>query len=72
MIKVTQERDTIFTLQLDVPDVTVLRELARGFGIPLSQMVGSCYNKGIERHADIIHEITAHEMRKRNGKDNEH
>jgi len=72
MIKVTQERDTIFTLQLDVPDVIVLREIAVGYGIPLSQMIGSCYNKGIELHANIIHEIAAHETRKRDAKENKH
>jgi len=72
MIKVTQERDTIFTLQLDVSDVIVLREIATGYGMPLSQMIGSCYNKGIAHHADMIHEIAAHETRKRNANNNEH
>jgi len=72
MIKVTQERDTIFTLQLDIPDIIVLREIATGYGIPLSQMIGSCYNKGIAYHADIIREIANHEIRKRDAKDNEH
>jgi len=65
MIKVTQERANIYTIQLDVPDVHVLREMAIGYGIPLSQMIGSCYNKGVACHVDIIHEIAAHETRKR-------
>ncbi|GAI71017.1 unnamed protein product [marine sediment metagenome] len=66
MIKVIQERDNIYTLQLDVPDIIVLREIATGYGMPLSEMIGSCYNKGIAVYADMICEIAAHETRKRN------
>lgn len=71
MIKVTQERDNIYTLQLDVPDVIVLREIALAYGMPLSQMIGSCYNKGISVYADMSREIAAHETRKRKAKYNE-
>ena len=72
MIKVIQERDTIYTVSLEVADAIVLREIATGYGMPVSQVIGSCLNKGIEHYADMIREIAAHETRKRNaegGKD---
>jgi len=65
MIKVTQEREAIYTAKLDVPDMIVVNEIGLGMGMTKTSVLASCINKGISYYADMLREIAAHETRKR-------
>ena len=66
MIAVTQERDNIYTVQLDVLELSMIAQIAKGYGIPKSAAIGHCINKGIETAVSILLEIAEHETRKQN------
>lgn len=65
MIRAIQEGRHAFLVKLDVPDAVVIQEIARAYGIKATDVLVSCINKGIVCHADRLHEIEAHETRKR-------
>jgi len=71
MIKVTQERDNIYTIELDVLELSLIMQIAKGYGIPKNAAIGHCINKGIETAVSILHEIAEHETRKRTNTENE-
>jgi len=72
MITVTQERDSVYTIQLDISDMALLEKLAFGMGISKSTMVVSCMNKGLTVYTTMLQEIAQHEKRKReNNKQND-
>lgn len=66
MIEATQEGKHCFLVKLDVPDAIVIQEIALGLGMKTTDVLIACINKGIRYYADMMHEIAAHETRKRN------
>ena len=66
MITVVQERDNIFTVQLDVLEYSVLTQIAKGFSMSKKDALVSCINKGFDNYKFVLHEIAAHKTRKRN------
>jgi len=66
MITVIQERDTIFTVQLDVLEYSILTQIAKGFSQTKKDALASCISKGFDGYTAILHEIAVHETRKRN------
>jgi len=71
MIKVVQERENIYTVELDVFELSLIMQIAKGYGIPKNAAIGHCINKGIETAVSILHEIAEHETRKRNSAESE-
>lgn len=65
MITVTQERDSIYTIHLDIPDMALLEKIAFGMGISKSTMLVSCINKGLEGYTAMMQEIAQREKVKR-------
>jgi len=65
MIKVTQERDSVYTIQLDIPDMVLLEKIAFGMGISKSTMLVSCINKGLAEYTTMMQEIALRETCKR-------
>jgi len=65
MITVIQERDNIYTVQLDVLELSILAQIARGYSIPKSQALVLCVSKGFDSCVAMLHEIAEHEKRKR-------
>lgn len=65
MITVVQERDDIWTVQIDTVNMSLLGRIATGFGMPFSVAVASCLLSGITHNMVILQEIAAHESRKR-------
>lgn len=64
MITVMQERDNVYTVQLDVPELVLLHKLAIGLSIPQREVLVSCINKGLEYYTAMLQEIAEHEARK--------
>lgn len=65
MITVIQERDSVYTIQFDIPDIALLEKLAFGMGISKSSMIVSCMNKGLTEYTTMVQEIAQREKRKR-------
>lgn len=66
MIKVVQERDNIYTVELDVLEISLLTQISLGYSIPKSQALVLCIHKGFDTCAMMLKEIAEHEKRKRN------
>jgi len=66
MITVIQERDSVYTVQLDIPDMALLEKIAFGMGISKSTMLVSCINKGLDGYTVMMQEIAQRETCKRN------
>jgi len=64
MIAVTQERDNIYTIELSEPEITWVREAAKGMGIDRCSILGASFTKGLEHYFDMLREIEIHENRK--------
>ncbi|GAI82926.1 unnamed protein product [marine sediment metagenome] len=60
MIKVTQERENIYTVDFAEPELSWLKEAAKGMGIDRCSILGASVTKGLEYYFDMIHEIEAH------------
>lgn len=71
MIKVVQERDNIYTVELDVLEISLLTQIALGYSIPKSQVLVLCLHKGFDTCVMMLKEIAEHETRRRNNTDNE-
>lgn len=71
MIKVVQERDNIYTVELDVLEISLLTQIALGYSIPKSQALILCVSKGFDTCAMMLKEIAEHETRKRTNTENE-
>lgn len=67
MIAVTQERDNIYTVQIELPELSWLTEISKGLGMERCTMLAACVTKGLEHYYSMITEIAAHEKRKREG-----
>lgn len=65
MITVTQERDSVYTIQLDIPDMALLEKIAFGMGISKSTMVVSALNRGFAEYTTMMQEIAHRETLKR-------
>jgi len=71
MITVIQERDNIYTVQLDVLEISMLTQIAMGYGLPKSQALVLCVSKGFDTCVGMLKEIAEHEARKRHDQLNE-
>ncbi|MBA7524143.1 hypothetical protein ES705_16280 [subsurface metagenome] len=65
MITVTQERDSVYTIQLEISDMAMLEKIAFGMGISKSTTIVSCMNKGLAVYTTMLQEIAQREKRKR-------
>jgi len=48
MITAKQGTFGVYTIKMDVPDVTAIRKLAKAYAIPFDAMLVGCINKGID------------------------
>lgn len=64
MIAVTQERDKIYTIGLDEPELTWVKEAAKGMGMTRCTVLGAAFSKGLEYYFNMIHEIEEHNNKK--------
>lgn len=65
MIKVTQERDNIYTVELDVPELNLLYQISTGFKMPRTEALKTALSRGFDSTVGVLHEIAAYETRKR-------
>lgn len=65
MIKVTQERDNIYTVEFDVPELSMLYKIATGYSIPRKEAVALCLNEGFETCVRMLSAIADREKRLR-------
>ena len=61
MIAVTQERDKIYTILLDEPELTWVKEAAKGMGITKCTVLGAAFTKGLQHYFEMIREIDEHD-----------
>lgn len=71
MIRVTQERDSIYTVELDMPELNLLYQIAAGFKMPRTEALKTAISRGFDSTVNVLHEIAAYETRKREQGDNE-
>ena len=71
MIRVTQERDNVYTVKLDIVEINLLTQISQGYGLTKSTALSAVILKGFDTSVAILHEIAAHETRKREANDNE-
>jgi len=64
MIEVIQERPDVFTVKLNIIDLSRLRKIAIGFSIDNDVALAACLYKGFDRYTSILCEIAEHEKRK--------
>ncbi len=69
MIAVTQERENIYTIELGEPELSWVKEAAKGMGMDRCTVLGASLAKGLEHYFDMIHEIELHNHKKRDTKD---
>ena len=64
MIAVTQEREQIYTIEIQEPELSWLIELSKSLGMGRSVMLGACFTKGIQHYYGMIREIDEHDKNK--------
>jgi len=65
MIAVTQERENIYTIELAEPELSWIKEAAKGMGIDRCSILGAAMAKGLEHYFDMLRQIEAHDNNKR-------
>jgi len=63
MIAVTQERDNIYTIELTEPELSWVRDAAKGMGMERCSVLGASFVKGLEYYFVMLREIEVHEQR---------
>ena len=72
MIAVTQERDKVYTIALDEPELSWIKEAAKGMGMTKATVLGAAFTKGLQHYFDMIREIEAHNNKKPTSDVSEH
>jgi len=71
MIAVTQEREKIYTVELGEPELSWIKEAAKGMGIDRCSILGAAFTKGLEYYFDMLREIEHQDNNKRKPDDTE-
>ena len=61
MIAVTQEREQIYTIQINGTDLLRVKELSKSLGMNRSTLLAASLGKGIEQYYGMIREIENHD-----------
>ena len=64
MIAVTQERENIYTIDVQQPELAWLIQAAKAMGMDRCSILGASFAKGLEHYFDMIREIEAHDNKK--------
>lgn len=72
MIAVTQERDNIYTVEFAEPELSWIKEVAKGMGMNKSTVLAASVTKGLEHYFDMIHEIELHNNKESQADGNKH
>ena len=61
-----------YLLTIDKPESEWITLISSALGINNKAVIGAAVNKGLCHYVEMLHEITTHETRQRDAKDNEH
>lgn len=64
MIVVTQERDKIYTIEIQEPELSWLIEAAKAMGTNRCSILGASFTKGLEHYFNMLREIESHNNKK--------